>query len=148
MSLRENLSRLSPNEFLEKMQDMFQMYQESQDDYYEEDYKENIKKMKEQEELSQSKGITNYKSDKEFYQKSVFSKVTIESLKKLQELITRIIANSKSNDKVSLLFDDAYKKLARIKVDFGGSMRKKVENLADLLYVLRRTMDKFPGIKV
>ena len=36
MSLKDNLSRLSPNEFLEKMQNMFQMYQESQEDYYEE----------------------------------------------------------------------------------------------------------------
>ena len=33
MGLRENLSRLSPNEFLEKMQDMFQMYQESNDQF-------------------------------------------------------------------------------------------------------------------
>ena len=36
MGLRDTLSNLSPNEFLAKMQDMFQMYQESQDDYYEE----------------------------------------------------------------------------------------------------------------
>ena len=43
MSLKENLSRLSPNEFLEKMQNMFQMYQESQEDYYEEGIK-NLKK--------------------------------------------------------------------------------------------------------
>lgn len=39
MGLKDNLSRLSPNKFLEKMQDMFQMYQESQDDYYEEGIK-------------------------------------------------------------------------------------------------------------
>ena len=36
MGLRDTISNLSPNEFLAKMQDMFQMYQESQDDYYEE----------------------------------------------------------------------------------------------------------------
>lgn len=36
MGLKDNLSKLSPNKFLEKMQDMFQMYQESQDNYYEE----------------------------------------------------------------------------------------------------------------
>ena len=38
MGLRDTISNLSPNEFLEKMQDMFQMYQESQDNYYSEEF--------------------------------------------------------------------------------------------------------------
>ena len=45
MGLRDTISNLSPNEFLAKMQDMFQMYQESQDDYYSEGIKSLGKKI-------------------------------------------------------------------------------------------------------
>lgn len=137
MGLRENLSKLSPNEFLEKMQNMFQMYQESQDDYYEEDYKENIKIMKQQNEID--------KYDREFFEKSIFSEGIIDKLKKLEELITRIIANSKYKPS---LINDIYKKFSRVKIKYGSLTKTKIETLNDLIYVLGETMDKFPGIKI
>ena len=62
MGLKENLSRLSPNEFLEKMQDMFQMYQESQDDYYEEGIKD-IRKKYRQSNVNSKSLIDGFKRD-------------------------------------------------------------------------------------
>ena len=131
MGLRDNLSRLSPNEFLEKMQDMFQMYQEN--------YKDNLKKL----------NTTTASSPRNAQVKSFELKRYKEPLKKLGELIDRIVAvtNESNSRRSSEVENDIAKKLSRIK------MAKIVENPDiqpdTLLFELVRiaeTMKKYSGI--
>ena len=124
MGLKENLSRLSPNEFLEKMQDMFQMYQESQDDYYEEGLNEARKDLR--------------NSDSSYNTSDPYSSIlNLSDIKKTMSSIIRFIerlyAGSKNRKADAKQAGDHMKELLK---SISLKEKYKVDNLYDLVYML------------
>ena len=124
MGLRENLSRLSPNEFLEKMQDMFQMYQESQEDYYEEGINEARKNLRNSDssynKFSGWNGIVNLSDIKK----------TMSSIIRFIERLYAGSKNRKADDKQASDHMNELLKSVSLKQAY------KVNNLNDLVYML------------
>ena len=124
MGLKENLSRLSPNEFLEKMQDMFQMYQESQNDYYEEGLNEARKDLRNSDSsYNKSYGyntIVNLKDNK-------------KTMSSIIRFIERLYAGSKNRKADEKQASDHMEELLK---SISLKEKHKVDNLYDLVYML------------
>lgn len=133
MSLRDNLSKLSPNEFLEKMQDMFQMYQESQEDYYEEGLKQDRQ--------------TFRNSDSNYNKGYIFP--DISSVKKYVSVIVRFIEKlyaGLKNKKADREQAERHMEQVLTKISLKQTVRPT--NLYEFLELVAAIADQFGNIRV